>query len=173
MDINKIKEIFEIYAKEKGFSGVALMRNEKEDLFSYACGYAHRGFKIPNTLTTRFDTASITKLFTSLGIFLLIDKGLIKLEDKVHDFLDLKDTMISKEVTIFHLLTHTSGIGDDADEEAGESYESLWIDRPNYSIRVECVMRYYPEPNITFSILANVDNCNVWDLAHDVEKHII
>ena len=39
------------------------------------------------------------------------------------------------EVTVRHLLTHTSGIGDDADEEAGESYEAVWRDRPNYSVR--------------------------------------
>lgn len=31
--------------------------------------------------------------------------------------------------------THSSGIGDDADEEAGESYEAIWKDRPNYSVR--------------------------------------
>jgi CubicO group peptidase (beta-lactamase class C family) len=31
-------------------------------------------------------------------------------------------------------LTHTSGIGDDADEEAGERYEDLWKAKPNYSV---------------------------------------
>ncbi|MGI8963464.1 MAG: serine hydrolase domain-containing protein, partial [Thermomicrobiales bacterium] len=35
----------------------------------------------------------------------------------------------------YHCLTHTSGIGDDADEEAGEDYELLFVDKPNYSIR--------------------------------------
>jgi len=34
----------------------------------------------------------------------------------------------------FHLLTHTSGIGDAADEEAGERYEDLWKTKPNYSL---------------------------------------
>ena len=40
----------------------------------------------------------------------------------------------AQRVNVFHLLTHSSGIGDDADEEAGESYEDLWISRPNYSV---------------------------------------
>jgi CubicO group peptidase (beta-lactamase class C family) len=31
-------------------------------------------------------------------------------------------------------LTHTSGIGDDADEEAGESYEALWRSKPSYMV---------------------------------------
>ena len=50
-------------------------------------------------------------------------------------YLGLEGTVISPDVTVRHLLTHTSGIGDDADEEAGESYEEVWRDRPNYSVR--------------------------------------
>jgi CubicO group peptidase (beta-lactamase class C family) len=52
----------------------------------------------------------------------------------VIEFLGLEGTTISRDVNVFHLLTHTSGIGDDADEEAGESYEALWKDRPSYSV---------------------------------------
>jgi CubicO group peptidase (beta-lactamase class C family) len=48
--------------------------------------------------------------------------------------LGLEDTPLSKDVTVFHLLTHTSGIGDDADEEAGERYEDLWKTKANYSV---------------------------------------
>lgn len=35
---------------------------------------------------------------------------------------------------VYHLLTHTSGIGDDAEEENGESYEDLWRTKPNYAV---------------------------------------
>ena len=38
-------------------------------------------------------------------------------------------------MTPYQLLTHTSGIADDADEEAGERYEDLFIDEPNYATR--------------------------------------
>ncbi len=74
----------------------------------------------------RFDTASITKLFTSVATLQLIDQGLLSFDTSVIDFLGLKDTAISPDVNVFHLLTHTSGIGDDAEEEAGEDYEDLW-----------------------------------------------
>jgi CubicO group peptidase (beta-lactamase class C family) len=37
-------------------------------------------------------------------------------------------------VNVFHLLTHTSGIGDDCEEENGENYEDLWKTKPNYSV---------------------------------------
>jgi CubicO group peptidase (beta-lactamase class C family) len=46
----------------------------------------------------------------------------------------LEGTPLSKEANVFHLLTHTSGIGDDADEEAGERYEDVWKAKPNYSV---------------------------------------
>ena len=49
-------------------------------------------------------------------------------------YLGLEDTGISPAVTPYHLLTHTSGIADDADEEAGERYEDLFLERPNYSV---------------------------------------
>ncbi|MFQ5616372.1 MAG: serine hydrolase domain-containing protein [Anaerolineales bacterium] len=37
-------------------------------------------------------------------------------------------------MNVFHLLTHTSGIGDDCEEEDGENYEDLWKTKPNYSV---------------------------------------
>ncbi len=133
--INSINEVLAPHLKEDGFSGVILIKTEDRTLFSRACGWAHRGFKVANTPVTRFDTASITKLFTSVAILQLADKGLLKLEDKITAYLELKDTAISPEVTLYQLLTHTSGIGDDADEEDGEDYEELWKSRPNYMVR--------------------------------------
>lgn len=130
------KEIEKIMEKHKAdFSGVVLVKNNRDIIYSKAHGYAHRGWKIPNNIDTRFDTASITKLFTTVAILQLIDKGDISFETKVIDFLDIKETTISNGVNIFHLLTHTSGIADDADEEEGEDYEEIWKVKPNYSVR--------------------------------------
>jgi CubicO group peptidase (beta-lactamase class C family) len=116
------------------FSGVVLITQGATRLYSAAYGYASRPWRIRNKLDMRFDTASITKLFTSVASLQLIDRGLLSLDTGVIDFLGLDDTEISKEVNVFHLLTHTSGIGDDAEEEDGEIYEDLWRTRPNYSV---------------------------------------
>jgi CubicO group peptidase (beta-lactamase class C family) len=82
------------------FSGVVLIQHGQEAVFSGAYGWASRRWAVPNNLATRSDTASITEI------------------------VDLAGTAISPAVTVGHLLTHTSGIADDADEEAGESYEA-------------------------------------------------
>lgn len=116
------------------FSGVVFITQGASQLYAEAYGYASRPWKIRNTLDMRFDTASITKLFTSVATLQLIDQGALAFDTGVIDFLGLEDTTISKDVNVFHLLTHTSGIGDDCEEEAGEVYEDLWKTKPNYSV---------------------------------------
>ena len=66
-----------------------------------------------------------------------MEQGKLKLTDCITAIIDLEGTQIPADVTIEHLLRHTSGIADDADEEAGEEYSDLFINSPNYAIR-EC-----------------------------------
>lgn len=135
INFNEIKAHLMRFANEEHFSGVVLISKGNEDLISFSNGFAHRGFKIKNEMNTKFDTASITKVFTAVSIFQLLEQGKLKLEDKVFDHIAIGQSAIYKEVTLYQLLTHTSGIGDDADEEAGESYEAIWKDKPCYSVR--------------------------------------
>jgi CubicO group peptidase (beta-lactamase class C family) len=125
---------FQNLEKEELFSGVVLITHGNSAIYSGAYGFASRSWKIANTLDTRFDAASVTKLFTSVATLQLIDQGLFDIETSVIDFLKLKGTSISEEVNVYHLLTHTSGIGDDSEEEDGEVYEDLWKTKPNYLV---------------------------------------
>lgn len=132
--ISTLDHYFQGLEGEDIFSGVVLITKGQSNLYSGAFGYASRSWNVRNTLDTRFDTASVTKLFTSLATLQLIDQGLFDFETSVIDFLKLKATTISNEVNVYHLLTHTSGIGDDSEEEDGEVYEDLWKTKPNYSV---------------------------------------
>ena len=116
------------------FSGVVGVEQGDQELLLEAYGYASRTWSIPTTVETRFDTASITKLFTAVATLQLIERGAFALDTSVIEYLGLEETGISPAVTPYHLLTHTSGIADDADEEAGERYEDLFLERPNYSV---------------------------------------
>ncbi|MRR31826.1 class A beta-lactamase-related serine hydrolase, partial [bacterium] len=129
-----LEEYFAPLAKNNKFSGVVRITRGEDELFAGAYGYASRAWMVPNTLTTRFDTASITKLFTAVAVMQQIDKGALTFKTRAVDYLGLKDTAISPEANLFHLLTHSSGIGDDADEENGEDYADLWVDKANYSV---------------------------------------
>jgi CubicO group peptidase (beta-lactamase class C family) len=116
------------------FSGAVLITQGSTRLYASAHGYAGRAWRVPNTLETRFDTASVTKLFTAIATLQLVDRGLLDFDTSVVERLGLEYTRLSKKINVFHLLTHTSGIGDDADEEAGERYEDLWKTKSNYSV---------------------------------------
>lgn len=132
--IDELTTYFQTLEAQDKFSGVALITQGDTELFVGAYGYASRAWKVKNTLDMRFDTASITKLFTAVATLQLIDQGRLAFDTSAIDFLGLAGTAIAKEVTVYHLLTHTSGIADDADEEAGESYEAVWQHKPNYAV---------------------------------------
>jgi len=134
MNTNLLNEYLQSRTDAGEFSGVVRITQGRNELYAGAFGYASRPWKIPNHLDMRFDTASITKLFTAVSILQLIDQGKLTLDTSAVNLLGLTDTQISEEVTVYHLLTHTSGIGDDVEEENGELYEDLWKTRPNYMV---------------------------------------
>ena len=129
-----LDEYFRHRATQDLFSGAVLITQGATRLYARAYGYASRAWGVPNTLDTRFDTASVTKLFTAIAALQLIDRGLLAFDTPVVERMGLEGTALSKEINVLHLLTHTSGIGDDADEEAGERYEDVWKAKPNYSV---------------------------------------
>lgn len=131
---SELKQYFQELEGQDRFSGVVLITQGNLEVYTGAYGLASRAWEVKNTPDTRFDTASITKLFTAAATLQLIDQKRLAFDTGVIDFLNLEGTAISKDVTVFHLLTHSSGIGDDADEEAGESYEALWKTKPNYAV---------------------------------------
>jgi CubicO group peptidase (beta-lactamase class C family) len=134
LDADELDRYFRERAEHDAFSGVALITQGATQLFAGAYGYASRSWRIPNSLATRFDTASVTKLFTAVATLQLIEQGSFALDTPVTEWLGLRDTAIAPEVTAYHLLTHTSGIADNADEESGEEYANLWKTQPNYTV---------------------------------------
>ncbi|QGG54275.1 MULTISPECIES: serine hydrolase domain-containing protein [Paenibacillus] len=160
--VDKLESLFEQYVHDHHFSGTALIRGGEATLFERACGYAHRGFKVPNGMRTKFDTASVTKLFTAVAVLQLVDCGMLGLDDRIVDRVDLTGTCIPEDVTLAHLLTHTSGIADDADEELGESYEALFVSKPNYSIRhnADFIPQFaYKKPKFKAGTDVSYNNC--------------
>jgi len=134
LDRERINDELQRLEAEDRFSGVVRITQASRELFVGAYGLASRTWRVRNTMGTRFDTASLTKLLTAVATLQLVDRGLLALETPIIPLLGLSDTSISDEVTVFHLLTHSSGIGDDCEEEDGEDYEDLWRTRPNYGV---------------------------------------
>jgi CubicO group peptidase (beta-lactamase class C family) len=104
-------------AAETAFSGVIRVDRGGEIEVARAYGLAHRGYEVPNTPDTRFATASAAKGFTALTVVSLIEGGLLELGTTARSALGEDLPLIADDVTVEHLLSHRSGIGDYFDED--------------------------------------------------------
>lgn len=112
------------------FSGVVSIRQGDSELYAGAFGWANRAFRVPVTMTTIFGHASITKMFTSVAVLQLIEQGRLALDTPVVPYLGLEGRSISPEVTVHHLLTHTSGIADYFEDDDPALLERLMARLP-------------------------------------------
>lgn len=135
-DVPALERIVDRAVEQRGFSGVVLLRRGSELLLAHPCGLAQRPDRLPIRIDTRFSIASGAKSFTAVAVIRLIERGRLRLETRLRGVLDLSLPRFAPEVTIGHLLTHTSGIPDYADEnEPDADYEAIWRDVPVYGIR--------------------------------------
>ena len=119
----RIEKIWDNWINSDMFSGVFYASTEDGVLFEKSQGLRNKGEKLSNNIDTAFAIASGTKLFTGLAVCKLIDKSKLTLDDKLWNILPYDLGEIDKQVTVHHLLTHTSGIGDYIDEEADDGME--------------------------------------------------
>ena len=99
------------------FSGVVHVSLRGTVIYGSAHGWADRAHEVPNTLDTQFALASGAKGFTAVGVMALVADGSLKLTDTVREILGDALDQVDPTVTVEHLLSHTSGIGDYLDEE--------------------------------------------------------
>ncbi len=99
-------------AQQTHFSGVIFLKRHGQIVFEQAYGFADRSNRLPNTLDTRFGIASGSKFFTALSIGQLIEAGDLSLSSRLVECVQSHFPNISEDVTIGHLLTHTSGVYD-------------------------------------------------------------
>jgi hypothetical protein len=95
---------------------------------------AHRGWRIPNTTTTRFALASGNKGFTALAVMSLVEEGALSLATTARSILGEDLPLIDDGVTVEHLLGHRSGIGDYLDEEAQDDITTYAMPVPVHEL---------------------------------------
>ncbi len=95
------------------FSGSVLIGSKGKILFHEAYGKASKEFDIPNQKNTKFIIGSVNKMLTSVAILQLVEQGKLSLNDPVSKVLPgVLTEEVSSRITIEHLLTHSSGLGD-------------------------------------------------------------
>jgi len=93
------------------FSGVILVSHNDEIIEKRAYGLSNIEFDIKNNVDTKFNIASITKMFTAVATLQLYEQGKLNLKRSIGDYLpDYPNKLVRDSVTIHQLLTHTSGL---------------------------------------------------------------
>jgi CubicO group peptidase (beta-lactamase class C family) len=99
-------------AQEDKFSGAILLTRGDQVLLREAYGFADREAKVPNTVETRFRTASTSKMFTAAAVLRLVQDGKLKLDDRIDEVVPELAGKPIAPATIHQLLSHTAGAGD-------------------------------------------------------------
>ena len=138
-----IKQLWNNTINTEQFSGVFSASDTQGILFEACHGFRNRGEDLPVNRDTAFSIASGTKLFTALAVCKLVDQGHLKLSDLLWSILPGDLGRIDKRVTVYQLLTHTSGIGDYIDEEADDCTEQLLCLYQTHPIYLWEALSYY------------------------------
>src|SRR5262245_37169386 len=106
---SRMDQIVQSYVSNKQFMGSVLVARGGDLLFSKGYGSANLEWEIPDTPSTKFRLASVTKQFTAAAILILEERGKLKVEDPVKKYLPDAPAAWDK-MTIFHVLTHSAGL---------------------------------------------------------------
>ena len=105
-DLDQI--VLDLYEKGE-FNGCVLVKKNGKVVLEKAYGYSNEAKGELLTTNSIFPLASVSKQFTAMAILLLVQDGKLALSDPLSKFFKGFPDW-AEDVTIHHLLTHTSGI---------------------------------------------------------------
>ncbi|GAB3949082.1 hypothetical protein GCM10028805_24860 [Spirosoma harenae] len=105
--VARIDSSLTVLAQHHLFNGSILVAEKGQIIYQKSAGFADVNQRIPNSDTTHFNLASLSKPFTAIAVLQLVQKKKLNLENAlITHFPDFPYPTI----TIRHLLTHTSGL---------------------------------------------------------------
>ena len=113
--------LIQAYHDIHGFSGTVKVVDSNGAGFEKSYGLANRSFQIPNTVETRNSVNSISKTFTATVLLMLAEEGAIDLKATVGRYLPSLTASWKDEITVHHLLSHTSGLPRESGVQAHEA----------------------------------------------------
>jgi CubicO group peptidase (beta-lactamase class C family) len=100
--------------KAHQFRGAVLIASSGKVLLSKGYDMANTDLSLANTPTTMFGLGSVTKEFTAMAILMLQERGKLHIHDPICTYLSPCPPSW-QQITIYHLLTHSSGIPNHSD----------------------------------------------------------
>jgi CubicO group peptidase (beta-lactamase class C family) len=107
--VDRMDQVVRSYSDNHQFMGSVLVAQGDKIVFEKSYGDANLEWNIPDDSSTKYRIGSMTKQFTAASILLIEERGKLSTDDYVKKY--MPDAPASWEkVTIYNLLTHTSGI---------------------------------------------------------------
>jgi CubicO group peptidase (beta-lactamase class C family) len=109
---NAVENFLNLIGNKDLFSGAVLVTKGKQVISSAAIGESSKTYHAKNNLKTKFNLASMNKMFTAVAIMQLAEAGELNLDDTLSKFLgpEWLPAKIAGQITLRHLLSHTSGL---------------------------------------------------------------
>jgi CubicO group peptidase (beta-lactamase class C family) len=137
-----IDRIMEAYAAPDGPGASVLVMDRDSIVFKKSYGLASVRSNTPVTTTTNFRLASVTKQFTAMAVMMLQEQGTFSYDDKIMKFFP-DFPLYGKDITVRHLLNHTSGLID---------YEDFVPDTQQYQVLdADCLRLMFKAESLYFT----------------------
>ncbi|WP_099361529.1 serine hydrolase domain-containing protein [Fredinandcohnia onubensis] len=134
------------------FNGAVLVAEKGKILLSEGYGFASFQYEVPATSKTKFRIGSLSKAFTAFAILKLVEQGKLALTDTVDSFLPSYKSW--RNITIHHLLSHTSGIPDFT------SSPDYWSRTMRLQANLEQVLKSIKDLPLEFKPGERMEYCN-------------
>jgi CubicO group peptidase (beta-lactamase class C family) len=137
LDVAHWQQRLQVLAQKHKVPGAQLGILVGDEVLETAYGVLNKRTGQPATTESVFQIGSISKVWTATVVMQLIDEGKLALDTPVVEVvpeLQLSDPDVTKRLTIWHLLTHTSGLDGDVFTDTGrgedclEKYAALFVD---------------------------------------------
>ncbi|MDR2292916.1 MAG: beta-lactamase family protein [Prevotellaceae bacterium] len=110
---NKVDSLFSAVYSDNNEPGAAVLVMKNDSVVFEKCyGIADMQTKKPITPETNFCIASVSKQFSAVAILQLAERGLLSLNDSIKKFFPEYKADFYNQITLHHILSHTSGIPD-------------------------------------------------------------
>ncbi|MBS9804425.1 serine hydrolase domain-containing protein [Bacillus cereus] len=143
IDYASISQKLDQYLVGKQFNGTVLVTDKEHVILNKGYGYADVQNKIENTPQTKYRIGSITKTVVATSILQLQEQGKLNIQDNVNKY--IPSFPENKNITLYHLLTHTSGLPEHAkgNVNAAARLQLInWIGRQNLEFPAGTSWRY-------------------------------
>lgn len=132
------------------YNGSILIADGENNLLEKSYGSSEPDKK-PNRIDTRYDIASMGKMFTAVAIMQLMERGQLSLDQTLGDILPDYPNEEAKVITVEQLLSHTSGLGDFFGPEFDQNREAVKSLRDYLPFFVNDPLEFKPGERMRYS----------------------